>query len=458
MPRSSFSSGMLSAATPGLSRLAQAIGGAGQVGQDAYDRELTLQSRLAQTMAQIKAQEAAARAHDADAAQKAVETSILQGRPDTIDESVALSTGSTLPMVRAVQEFTRTGIRPMKPAMGPETEDGSQAAQFPVVDDPTHSKIAQALARTLTLRTNLKDTKADDWANAQKIYREGDLSDAIISGRADRNTVGGAQAAAGAKELYKVNSDGGVLDLYGGKLDTSNPLAAANITLLGEKGKSEKALQADRYASAGQHSASAAKTRQETAQGAKGVLQQTDQGLVLVDPRAGTATPVMGPNGQPLTKPVNLKEIPATVNTKMIEARQGLSNLDAAIKAVEANPGAFGLENAIPGMQSLKGASPRWADQNAIDARAQVANIGSLKLHDRSGAAVSASEFPRLQPFIPSASDSAETAATKLRQMKRIAEEELGLYTDTYSAENGYRVPERRKAPSSGGFTYLGKE
>jgi len=68
-----------------------------------------------------------------------------------------------------------------------------------------------------------------------------------------------------------------------------------------------------------------------------------------------------------------------------------------------------------------------------------MSSIGSLILHDRSGAAVTASETPRLRPFIPSASDSPEVAKKKLARFKAIYEEEAGLLAQTYSADQGYK-------------------
>ncbi len=105
----------------------------------------------------------------------------------------------------------------------------------------------------------------------------------------------------------------------------------------------------------------------------------------------------------------------------------------------------------IPGAESVR----QFTDKQGIGVRAKVANIGSLKLHDRSGANVTASEQPRLRPFIPTPSDSAEAAVAKLTEMKRIAEEELGLYADTYSADNGYRPSPalRPVAPQAAGGT-----
>lgn len=154
--------------------------------------------------------------------------------------------------------------------------------------------------------------------------------------------------------------------------------------------------------------------------------------------------------GGPADKSGKQKDIPATVNAKIIQGKQGISNIDSAIKAIEDYPDALGFTNALTGMQSIR----QVTDPKGVAARAQVANIGSLTLHDRSGAAVSASEFPRLAPFIPSASDSPQGAVKKLKEMRRIASEELGLYAGTYGPDNGYKAHPLLSggaAPSGGG-------
>jgi hypothetical protein len=60
-------------------------------------------------------------------------------------------------------------------------------------------------------------------------------------------------------------------------------------------------------------------------------------------------------------------------------------------------------------------------------------------VHDRSGAAVAASEAPRLMPFIPQATDDAETVIKKLKQLKTQIEIEQSGILDFYSQEQGYK-------------------
>lgn len=82
-------------------------------------------------------------------------------------------------------------------------------------------------------------------------------------------------------------------------------------------------------------------------------------------------------------------------------------------------------------------------DPAGIDTRAAIADLGSLVIHDRSGAAVTAMEFPRLRPFIPSDKDDPATARKKLNRFvmeyTNIVDEATGFYK-----ESGYKVPSEK--------------
>jgi hypothetical protein len=145
----------------------------------------------------------------------------------------------------------------------------------------------------------------------------------------------------------------------------------------------------------------------------------------------GPADPAVATNQR------TLRPIPPSAAKGIIENRTSLKQLDRALAAVEKNPDAFGAQNYLPDALTQRlGGDPF---KGGIDARAQIADIGSLKIHDRSGAAVSAAEFPRLQPFIPQATDDAPTVKAKLENLKAnielMQEEVEGFYTP----EAGYR-------------------
>lgn len=67
-------------------------------------------------------------------------------------------------------------------------------------------------------------------------------------------------------------------------------------------------------------------------------------------------------------------------------------------------------------------------------------------IHDRSGAAVTISEFPRLRPFIPNSKDSPAKAAAKLEELER----EIRSITDdmaTYYTAQGFAIPGDNQTP-----------
>jgi hypothetical protein len=187
-------------------------------------------------------------------------------------------------------------------------------------------------------------------------------------------------------------------------------------------------------------------------------IQQTPTGFVAFNSRTGTATPVvygsqatpgisMPRQPQPVTSetlpigtpgtPVmgsqsGLKPIPANINLAILSNNSSIKNIDETIKSIKANPDAIGVRGYLPG------AILNRADPEGIEARAGVADIGSIILHDRSGAAVTASESPRLMPFIPLPTDNKETAIRKLTRLRNIVEQDQTGLTETYGKDQGY--------------------
>lgn len=466
-----FSASAFRAAAPGLGSLASAIGG-GSFEKGQQDG-ITYQSKLANAIAEAQAHSASARLNNAKADGEELQTQAQ--RPEAIQRNAMTKFGIPLEDESTLSSYLKTG-KPgpqyAAPAdgIGPTMAAPSWAGAGPAIPELGPSKVtapnklgevARAIAGVQTALA-LGDKNSENVAKAGAIDRTSRLSDEIIAGTANRNTVGGAQAAAGGKALFHSGENGTVLDQFTGDLNESGGLARGNIALKGAQAGQAKAAAANSYASAGQHNAQTKKINQEVEQGVKTgaiqVITDNDGNVSLLNKITGIARPATTAEGEAFVgKGPKLKDIPATANGKIIEGQQGVTNVTQAIKAIKENPGAFGFSNAIPGAQLVK---QLWASPGDIGARAQVANIGSLKLHDRSGAAVSASEFPRLAPFIPSASDTPDAAIKKLEEMQRIAEEELGLYADTYGPENGYRESKILKASkdAKGGFKYLGKE
>jgi hypothetical protein len=450
-----------------------ALGGArGGAYKNAYDNELGLQSKLAQALATIEAQGAAAQAHRAKAEQDTTETRIMAGRGDVGDELLAGAAGTDIPTLKAYRDQRRTG----RPAMTSATGDADTDAAIGINPQPqVSSAIAQALARLepryAVYRTSTKDQKADDLAKADQLYRETDLSDAIIKGQASRNTVAGAQAAAGGKDLFHADSTGSVLDKFTGALDTSNPMAGATINLRGAQAGAQKANATQSYAQAGAANALAEQRRQITANGPApgkaplGYRYTTGQdGEARLEPIPGGPKDPNSQTGKPL---------PAAAAKGYLD---NLQNLDRAQRALDLIDGKnVGSAMADPAATGLKGYLPNQLlnriDPEGVDTRAAIADLGSLVIHDRSGAAVTAAEFPRLAPFIPTEKDEPGTVKKKLKQFvqnyKALVDDSAEFYKSS-----GYNVPALTRkggaavaprtsgapAKPGGGFTYLGKE
>jgi hypothetical protein len=161
-------------------------------------------------------------------------------------------------------------------------------------------------------------------------------------------------------------------------------------------------------------------------------------GVSVIDNTTGLVQDARTLTGDRVLKP--LKELPATVANGYIENQVALNKIDEAITEVQKYPNALGLKN-------LMGDAVRQrTDPEGVAIRAMIADIGSMKIHDRSGAAVSAAEFPRLKPFVPSANDEPAAAVEKLKLFKR--EYELMQQGITTFYSEGYKQPPTSPAPA----------
>lgn len=142
-------------------------------------------------------------------------------------------------------------------------------------------------------------------------------------------------------------------------------------------------------------------------------------------------------NDRQKTNLTGLKQpaIPAAIQSAYVGNKAALDKINNAFAVVGKNPDAFGLKNMAGDtiMQRL--------DEGGVDARALISDIASLKIHDRSGAAVTAAEMPRLKPFIPNVTDTPETIKKKLtnfrQEYEQINREYEQLHPGLSGANNG---------------------
>lgn len=105
-------------------------------------------------------------------------------------------------------------------------------------------------------------------------------------------------------------------------------------------------------------------------------------------------------------------EPPSAIQKAIVENKANSDFIDAALAEGASRPGSFGFKTFLP--DEILG---RW-DEGGVTARAFAQNIASLKIHDRSGAAVTAAEFPRLKRFVPIAGEKWSVTKKKLEGFK----------------------------------------
>lgn len=128
------------------------------------------------------------------------------------------------------------------------------------------------------------------------------------------------------------------------------------------------------------------------------------------------------------------KQVPVKIQQGFIENNANITQIDQAIAALKGNPGAMGLWN------NLGDEVRQRTDPGGIKVRAAVANVGAVKIHDLSGAAVTAAETPRLKPFIPMPTDTANAAIKKLEQLKEQIQNNNAQIEVQYGPESGYQL------------------
>lgn len=129
-----------------------------------------------------------------------------------------------------------------------------------------------------------------------------------------------------------------------------------------------------------------------------------------------------------------LKPLPSTTSKAWLDNNAAMKSIDQALAGMDGHEKFFGLKYALPEVMTSK-LSPE-----SIEARARVFNLGSLKIKDRSGTAVSVKEFERLRPFIPNSYDNAEAVKTKLRLFKQ-EYQNMQDSIEGFADSQGYKSP-----------------
>lgn len=167
----------------------------------------------------------------------------------------------------------------------------------------------------------------------------------------------------------------------------------------------------------------------------------TAQGNLEAIP-GGNADPDVVASLSESKRQANEKALPTSAAQKLMENNQNLRRAEQAlalsqgkeVSGMQGDTAATGWKGYVP-----QGLLNRLDPQGA-DTRAAIADLGSLVLHERSGAAITASEEPRLRPFIPDVHDDQATIQKKLARFAQVYGDIVGDATAFYK-ESGYKVP-----------------
>mgnify|MGYP001809737184 CR=1 FL=1 len=162
--------------------------------------------------------------------------------------------------------------------------------------------------------------------------------------------------------------------------------------------------------------------------------------------------------GGPGDKAQQGRPMPTAAASGLLGNRENLRRAETALSLLNGEQlpgGAAGDPNATGVKGYLPNQMLNRVDPKGVDTRAAIADLGSLIIHDRSGAAVTAAEFPRLAPFVPTEKDDPATARKKLDQFVKNYRANIEE-TSTFYREQGYNVPDfeprgqQQQAPQDG--------
>ncbi|MGL5117584.1 MAG: hypothetical protein ACRC7C_19905 [Beijerinckiaceae bacterium] len=392
------------------------------------------------SMAKIGQAQAVARKYNADADLDIHKRSLQQDPLQTAMLQHGLPT-SLAPAFKNKLETGSFGYPYETPA------DGVGPTQPAPADNDTVAKLGQSMA--LMQRMYGSGSNVDQMAGAGLKEQQMRQIDEAVRNPAMVDRIGAAQAAGSGKvyDLYNsVGSTGGTMNKRTGDAGPVDSRIAKIFGMVEQaKAGASNASAANSYSAAAENRAQTQKIRQEIEMGGKGVLQQTDQGLMLVDPRSGTARPVTGAGGAPLSGKVkDLNEGQAKDNlyaSRMQEADGIISKLTGKYSPSTVNGRMAVAEVPVVGMaanwlQSEEGQKAEQAQRDFINA----------VLRRESGAVISPGEFnnAKLQYF-PQPNDKPENLKQKARN-RQIAIE--GVYGSVPVSRRG--VPSLT-SPATGG-------
>lgn len=183
--------------------------------------------------------------------------------------------------------------------------------------------------------------------------------------------------------------------------------------------------------------------------------------VFLSSNKGGPMRPAVDPQGNQIQAKVSGDEPPAAIANAAFSNNASMRSITSALGSLDKAPkGTVGPMNAVNNLYGVGGAVRYLRDMNgedAVAARAAIADIRALKIHDMSGAATSISEMANLSPFLPDESLDIETNKTRLKGLANALESmNVDIRTGYPSTNKIPQVPNPfrgQNAPSTGGFS-----
>jgi len=316
-----------------------------------------------------------------------------------------------------VRTYLQTGSLPDKYTPLPADVSG------PSIPKPDWAGNLGKVARQLMTMQNaltLGDKSVENTAKAYGTYDNLDKQDRVINGSLPASLLGQAVAASAGRKLVDNIGDTGMgYDMFTGQGTT---LDSGLRKVFGDKAT---AVIGKDNAQASHSRASTDKVRQDIEMGSKGVLTDTDNGKMLVDPRTGLAIPIKDSQGNTISKSKDLNNDQAnalTFATRMQASHDILADMEK--KGVK-TPGV--VKMAANGMPDWAGGGIAQAGANLVQSpeqqqveQAQRDFINAV-LRRESGAAISMGEFTNAaKQYFPQPGDSKQVIQQKLDARQRV--------------------------------------
>jgi hypothetical protein len=303
-------------------------------------------------------------------------------------------------------------------------------------------------------------------AQAQKQQMENQFRQEIATARTPEEKLAVASKYMGPDGLARMES---------GSLDraAAREAAATNAAAMREQRLAELTQRGEQEIARIREQEKERRITKEEADAREGRMRENMARLVASlrpPPAQEPLHPVMGPDGKAVLLPRSQavgkepfrpgqqpeRALPASLAKGFLENTQNLRKAETAMKLLEGEDvgSAKGDKNATgkKGLLTLGGVlgdmALNAADPAGVDTRAAVGDLGSMVIHDRSGAAVTAAEFPRLRPFIPLATDHPDVARKKTKRFWEEYKNEVESQREFFTA-SGYKVPTLGAAPTT---------